>query len=68
MAKVQQLTLGLIIVDPDAYRLQQQRRDRKCLSCAGMFRSSGPGNRICAPCKGLEAWSSPADYAIHASF
>jgi len=68
MAKIQQLDLGLIIMDPLEFQQQQQRKGRKCLSCSRTFQSSGPGNRICVPCKGLEAWSSPADYAIHASF
>lgn len=24
---------------------------RKCLGCGGMFRSSGPGNRLCGQCR-----------------
>lgn len=68
MAKIQQLTLGLIVMDPDAYRQQQKMKPRKCLSCSEMFASSGPGNRICCGCKQLEAWSTPTDYAVSASF
>lgn len=66
--KAQQLTLGLIITDPQSYRLQQQRKSRKCLSCSSTFDSEGPGNRICCQCKGHEVFSSIPDYSISASF
>lgn len=47
-----------------------RRKDRTCLSCRGSFRSEGPGHRICSPCKGLDAWTSPNEFsvAVSASF
>lgn len=33
-------------------------KPRKCLCCGTQFPSSGPGNRICAPCRATEAYQS----------
>jgi hypothetical protein len=59
-----QLTFGLIVLDPDAHRLQEQHKTRRCLSCSDEFASHGPGNRICSPCKALVAWSTPNDFSV----
>jgi hypothetical protein len=62
----EQLTSGLIITDPAA---QLARKDRRCLSCSGMFASNAPGNRICRGCKSTEVFqSSPNSFSVHASF
>jgi hypothetical protein len=71
MAKAQskQLDFGLIITDPEAHRLEMKKKGRTCLSCSQTFQSTGPGNRICSPCKELEAWTCPAAFSVHtASF
>jgi hypothetical protein len=65
---VQQLSFGLIILDPDAHRQEMKRKGRKCLSCARTFQSTGPGNRICCKCKDLDSWTTPVSYAVHAAF
>lgn len=54
----QQLDFGLIITDPQAHRIQSMRKTRRCLSCSDNFASTGPGNRICSPCKDLDAWKA----------
>jgi hypothetical protein len=42
---------------------------RRCLHCTRDFPSTGPGHRICSPCKSLEVFtSSPSSFSIHASF
>jgi hypothetical protein len=65
----EQLSFGLLILDPQAHRLQAMCKPRKCLSCQSTFDSSGPGNRICTNCKGRDAWSSSPDaFAIHSAF
>ena len=53
-----QLTFGLLILDPQAHRILSMRKERKCLSCLHFFPSHGPGNRICSGCKDREAWST----------
>jgi hypothetical protein len=63
-----QMDLGLIIMDPEKHRQEMKRMGRKCLACTRTFSSTGPENRVCSPCKELEAWSSPADYSLHAAF
>jgi len=63
-----QLDFGLVILDPEAYRRQQQKKGRRCLSCSRSFASTGPGNRICRKCKDLDGWTTPTDFAIHATF
>lgn len=64
-----QLDFGLIVTDPDAHRAQAARKQRRCLSCSKGFNSTGPGNRICTRCKGLEVFtSSPSSFALHAAF
>ena len=72
MAKIQpeQFTLGLLILDPEKHRIQAMRKARKCLSCSREFASSGPGNRICLPCKDLDGWKSPNEFslAVNAAF
>jgi hypothetical protein len=64
----QQLDFGLLILDPQAYRIEAQRKARRCLSCDDYFASTGPGNRICLPCKSLDGWTSPAEFSVCASF
>jgi hypothetical protein len=65
----EQLSFGLVILDPQAHRLQSMCKSRKCLSCSSDFQSSGPGNRICPRCKSSEAFhSSPDAFSIHAAF
>jgi hypothetical protein len=61
-------TFGLIVTDPHAYRLEAQRKMRRCLSCNDNFASTGPGNRICGSCKSLDAWTSPAEFTVAAAF
>jgi hypothetical protein len=56
--EIAQLSFGLVITDPQAYRIEAQRKSRKCLSCSDQFLSIGPGNRICLPCKDLDAWKA----------
>ena len=64
-----QLDFGLIVTDPDAHRAQAARKQRKCLSCSKSFKSTGPGNRICVRCKGLDAFTSaPSAFTVHAAF
>jgi hypothetical protein len=63
-----QFTFGLVILDPQAHRIQSMHRPRRCLSCDGTFASTGPGNRICGPCKALDVWTSPNEFSVHASF
>lgn len=65
---MEQLSFGLIVTDPQAHRLQAQRKTRKCLSCLDEFASTGPGNRICAGCKQLSAWSTPNDFSVSTAF
>lgn len=64
----EQLSFGLIITDPEKHRIVSQHRPRRCLSCDRQFASSGPGNRICSPCKDLDVWSSPNEFSVSASF
>lgn len=69
MAKAQQqLDFGLLILDPEAHRVEAARKQRRCLSCERQFFSTGPGNRICGGCKQLESWTSPSDYSLHAAY
>ncbi len=53
-----QLTFGLLILDPEAHRIQSMHQTRRCLSCGDDFASHGPGNRICLPCKDLDGWKA----------
>ncbi|UEM08163.1 hypothetical protein JL101_036325 (plasmid) [Skermanella rosea] len=62
--KHQQLSFGLVITDPAEHRRRLLTKPRRCLSCDRTFASCGPGNRICTACKGREAWSGPADFAV----
>ena len=62
----EQPTFGLIVTDPDAHRLQAQRKPRSRLSRGRQFASHGPGNRIRKTCKDRDAWNSPADFSIAA--
>jgi hypothetical protein len=65
----EQLSFGLVILDPQAHRLQSMVKGRKCLSCAKTFQSSGPGNRICSSCKSHDAWQSGIpEFSSAASF
>lgn len=64
MKQQQQLSFGLVITDPAEHRRRLQTKPRRCLSCSRSFASSGPGNRVCATCKGREAWSGPTDFAV----
>lgn len=42
-------------------------RARNCLRCASPFHSSGPGNRICDPCKETQDWlNGDADRFLNA--
>ncbi len=34
-------------------RSKPDTTERSCLSCPEMFQSTGPGNRICQPCKNI---------------
>jgi hypothetical protein len=63
-AKPEQFSFGLIVTDPQAFRMKSQQRTRRCLSCARDFDSEGPGNRICGLCKQRSTWSSPADFSL----
>jgi hypothetical protein len=63
-----QLSFGLIITDPEAHRIQAMRQPRKCLSCSKTFNSTGPGHRICSPCKDLDVWTSPNEFSVAVSF
>ena len=68
MAKTAQLDFGLIVLDPEGHRRQQQCKQRRCLSCSTDFLSAGPHNRVCMLCKERDAWTSPPSYAVHAAF
>jgi hypothetical protein len=35
-----------------ATRKLAQKRERRCLHCGRGFTSTGPGNRLCDPCRG----------------
>lgn len=63
-AQIAQLSFGLLILDPEAHRIHAMKRTRKCLCCGDQFSSHGPGNRICSPCKALDAWTSPNEFSI----
>jgi hypothetical protein len=66
---MEQLSFGLLITDPQAYRAASQRKLRDCLSCHRAFLSEGPGNRICTSCKSSrDAWSGPTAFTAAASF
>jgi hypothetical protein len=54
----EQMSFGLIITDPQAYRIQSMQKGRKCLSCSQTFQSAGPGNRICNTCKDRDVWKA----------
>ncbi len=45
-----------------AYDRSKQKTDRECLCCRQMFRSSGPGNRLCPDCRNqsLTRFDTPA--------
>lgn len=62
-----QLSFGLIVTDPMAFRLQAMQKTRRCLACSDDFASTGPGNRICGRCKSLEAWTSPDEFSVVSS-
>jgi hypothetical protein len=65
----EQLNFGLIVLDPQAHRIQSQQKPRKCLSCAKTFQSAGPGNRICGACKDRDVWKSGVvEFCSAASF
>ena len=64
----EQLSFGLLILDPDQHRIVSQHKTRRCLSCSSQFASTGPGNRICSSCKSLDAFTSPTEFSVHASF
>lgn len=65
----EQLSFGLIVTDPAAYRAQAAQKPRKCLSCSTEFKSTGPGNRICTRCKGLDHFTcSPSEFSLHCAF
>jgi len=55
---IEQLSFDIFVIDPDAARLIAAQKIRRCLSCNGDFRSHGPGNRVCDPCKSAETWRS----------
>jgi hypothetical protein len=64
-----QLDFGLLILDPDAHRQQQQCKPRRCLSCDSAFASTGPGHRICDACKALDGWKSGvSDFSVSCAF
>lgn len=63
-----QLTFGLLILDPDAHRIQSMRKGRKCLSCGDQFNSTHAGNRICGDCKESVLWDSPTEFSTSAAF
>jgi hypothetical protein len=63
----EQLTFGLIVLDPEQHRLQAMCKPRRCLSCSSSFPSTGPGNRICTRCRSSELFTcSPVEYSIAA--
>jgi hypothetical protein len=63
----EQLSFGLVITDPDAYRIEAARKSRRCLSCSTDFLSHGPGNRVCPRCRSSELFTcSPAEYSVAA--
>jgi hypothetical protein len=65
----EQLSFGLLILDPQAHRLQAMQKSRKCLSCQQQFASVGPGNRICSSCKDRDTWKSGVvEFSSAASF
>ena len=51
---------------PEELRKMAKQKQRRCLHCSDTFASSGPGHRICSPCKSLEVFtSSPSSFSIH---
>ena len=65
----EQLSFGLIVTDPRAYRAEAAKKQRRCLSCSSTFNSAGPGNRICGRCKSTETFTcSPSSFTVHAAF
>ena len=56
--QIDQFSFGLIITDPQAHRIQAMQKTRTCLGCSRPFASTGPGNRICSPCKDLDGWKA----------
>ena len=39
--------------------------NRSCLKCGSTFKSSGPGNRVCEPCKSRIEWTEAlGDFSI----
>lgn len=65
--KADQLSLGVVVTDPDKHRQQLATKERKCLTCGNGFMSWGAGNRICPRCKGLDQWAV-SDLSINAAF
>ncbi|GEO42139.1 hypothetical protein SAE02_62870 [Skermanella aerolata] len=77
-----QLDFGALVLDPEiiaqtaAHGAAKSRaaaapktKPRRCLHCSRDFASTGPGNWICSPCKGLEVFTcSPSSFSVHASF
>jgi hypothetical protein len=63
-----QFSFGLIVTDPEQYRIVSMHRSRRCLCCDRQFASTGPGHRICGPCKDLDIWSSPVEFSVSAAF
>lgn len=43
---------------PDEWPSQDDPKARQCLRCRGTFESRWAGERICARCKGSNAWRS----------
>lgn len=60
---MEQLSFGLLITDPQAYRIQTMRQSRRCLSCNRQFSSHGPGNRLCSDCKEGESFRGFSEFS-----
>lgn len=64
----EQIGMPIAVIAPEEYRRLLSQKPRQCLRCSKTFHSTGAGHRICSPCKEADAWTSPAEFSIHASY
>lgn len=58
---------GTQSLPPREWEAKMRRRERRCLRCQQMFRSDGPGNRICSPCGDVNRKVRVSDAELNAS-
>jgi hypothetical protein len=65
---VEQVSVPIQVIDPEAYRRQIGRRLRKCISgisqsCLSQFLSDHAGHRICDDCKESESFRGFSEFS-----